>query len=182
MPLAMTRTDHLGRLLDRSTLVWERTLAVDPATLWTAIATREGLRHWFMPTDTEIEEGGRFSFTDGWDGTVTRVEPGTRVDFTPDASDEGYLRFEIEVREGSCLFRLTDRMAPDAEAAKLFGSDTPAVHTHQPGGPGTHWSGVASGYHGFVDALEAYLTGKTIPFDYAALSRAYGELLDGWHA
>jgi uncharacterized protein YndB with AHSA1/START domain len=33
-----------------------------PDTLWNAIATKEGLSHWFMPTNLEIEEDGRFSF------------------------------------------------------------------------------------------------------------------------
>ena len=177
----MTPDEDLGRLLDRRTLTWERDLTVDADTLWQAIATRDGLAHWFMPTDTEIEEGGRFSFTGGWDGTVTRVEPGRLVEFTPDAAEGASLRFELEETDAGFRFRLTDTMAPDADASALFGDDTAAVQKHQPGGPGTHWSGVAAGYHGFVDALVAHLAGTEATFDYDAMARTYVDLLDRWH-
>lgn len=177
----MTRHEHFGRLLDRRTLMWERDIAVDADTLWQAIATRDGLAHWFMPTHTEIEEGGRFAFTGGWDGTVTRVVPGRLVEFTPDAAEGAILRFELEATDTGCRFRLKDTMAPDVDASALFGDDTAAAHKHQPGGPGTHWSGVAAGYHGFVDALVAHLRGTAVSFDDEALARTYVDLLDGWH-
>ena len=71
----MKRMENVARMLDKNTLVWEREFPVKPEKLWDAIATKEGLSHWFMPTKHEIEEGGRFSFEDGWDGTISQVHP-----------------------------------------------------------------------------------------------------------
>jgi uncharacterized protein YndB with AHSA1/START domain len=170
-------------MIAKDTLVWERQLGVDPKTVREAIATREGLSHWFMSTKFEIVLGGPFSFERGWSGTITRIEPGRLIQFNPDAdSEDAYLRFEIESSTNGSLFRLTDKMPPDADPSKIFGDDTPEVQVHQPGGIGTHWSGVAAGYHGFVDALEAYLTGQAIPFDHDDLAGRYSPILDEWHS
>jgi hypothetical protein len=57
--------------------------------------------------------------------------------------------------EAGCLFSLTDRMGDDADPKEIFGPDAEAHRIHQPGGRGTHWSGVAAGYHAFVDSLES---------------------------
>lgn len=177
----MHRSENVARFLERRTLVWERKFEVDVERLWDAVATREGLRHWFMATPFEIEEGGRFSFQGGWDGTVTELVRPHHVVFVPDGSDDAYLRFEIELADGGSLFRLIDRMGRNVDVTKIFGPETPAVQVYQPGGVGTHWSGVASGYHGFVDALESYLTGAPFAFDDDAMARVYCALLDEWH-
>lgn len=178
----MSRIENLARLLEKNTLLLERHVPVPPERLWQAVATKEGLSHWFMPTPFEIEQGGRFSFGGGWGGTVTLVDPPRRIQFTPDESDEAYLRFEIEPSSDGCLFRLIDKMGPAVDAAKLFGADTPKHQVYQPGGVGTHWSGVVGGYHGFVDALESHLAGREIPSDYDGLCRSYMEVLDEWYA
>lgn len=180
----MKRGENVARFLERRTLVWERLfLDVDVDRLWEAVATREGLGRWFMPTPFEIEPGGRFSFQGGWDGTIAEVVRPHRIVFVPDGPDAGdaYLRFELEPAEGGALFRLIDKMGSHVDAAKIFGPDTPAQAIYQPGGTGTHWSGVASGYHGFVDALETHLTGRPFAFDDDAMTELYCELLDEWH-
>lgn len=172
--------DNMASVLDRRTLVWERRLAVDVRKLWGAIATQEGLGHWFMPTRHQVEEGGPFSFEGGWDGTITRIEPPRLIEFTPADGPDGYLRFAIvDEGNGVCLFRLTDRMGDLADAGALF-PDAPEHQVYQPGGAGTHWSGVVAGYHGFVDALESWLTGVRKPFDHDQMSRRYMAVLDGW--
>jgi hypothetical protein len=73
-------------------------------------------------------------------------------------------------------------MGPAADAAKLFGPNAPRHRVYQPGGIGTHWSGIVSGYHAFVDALESYVSGKTISTDDDDLSRSYMPVLEQWHA
>ena len=178
----MNRIENIARLLEKNTLLLERRFSVPPERLWQAVATQEGLSHWFMPTPFEIEQGGRFSFEGGWEGTVTLVDPPRRIQFTPDESEEAYLRFEIEPASGGCLFRLIDKMGPAADPTRIFSADTPKHLVYQPGGIGTHWSGVVSGYHGFVDALETYVSGKTIPCDDDDLSQGYMAVLDRWHA
>ena len=58
----MEQIENVASLLDKKTLVCEHHFSMGPDTLWNAIATKEGLIHWFMPTKFEVEEGGRFSF------------------------------------------------------------------------------------------------------------------------
>lgn len=179
--MSIPEIDNVASFLDRRTLVWERRLAVDARKLWQAISTREGLGHWFMPTAYEVEEGGPFSFEGGWDGTITRIEPPHLIEFTPADDPDGYLRFEIvEESDGVCLFRLTDRMGGQAIDAEKFFVDAPEHQKYQPGGAGTHWSGVVAGYHGFVDALESFMTGVAKPFDHDDMSRRYMGVLDSW--
>ncbi len=178
----MNRIENIGRLLEKNTLLFERHFEFPPERLWQAVATREGLSHWFMPTPFEIEQGGRFSFEGGWQGTVTRVEPPRCVQFTTDGSDEAWLRFEIEPTSEGCLFRLIDKMGASADPGKIFSGDTPEHLVYQPGGLGTHWSGVVSGYHGFVDALESHVSGREVPCDVDDLGRRYMPVLDAWHA
>lgn len=178
----MKRFENVARLLTKNTLVLERHFPVSPERLWEAIATREGLSHWFMPTPFEIEPGGRFSFEGGWAGTVTGFDPPRSIQFTPDDSEEAWLRFEIEPSAEGSLFRLVDKMGAAVEALEIFGADAPKHLVYQPGGVGTHWSGVISGYHGFVDALESHLTGREIPIDDDELAERYVALLAEWHA
>jgi hypothetical protein len=65
------------------------------------------------------------------------------------------------------------------DAATLF-PDSPDFHKYQPGGVGTHWSGVISGYHGFVDAVAAHFSGDEKHFDYDLMSKRYIPLMDQW--
>ena len=177
----MNRWENVARMLDSRTLVWERHFDVEPERLWQAVATREGLAHWFMPTDVEIEQGGRFSFGGGWEGTVSVVDPPRRIVFTPDESDDAFLEFRIEPTATGCRFTLTDRMGANVSAREQFDERTPEHEIYQPGGRGTHWSGVASGYHGFVDALETHIAGREVPYDHEAGSRFYMKVLESLH-
>lgn len=52
-----------------------------------------------------------------------------------------------------------------------------AIDTHQPGDPGTPWSSVAAGWHGSIDELETYLTGKALNHSYEDLCRFYAGYL-----
>ena len=174
----MGQVDSLGVFLNDNTFVWRRQLAVEPERLWSAIATKQELALWFMPTRFEVEEGGRFAFGDGWEGIVSEYNPLRYVQFDVDGDGGGYLRFEIEPTAGGCLFSLVDRMGQGADPKDIFGPDTAAHRIHQPGGPGTHWSGVAAGYHAFVDSLESYLTGIEIESDYEQMCKTYEHILD----
>ena len=164
----MIQYRNIGYFRDRNTLVFERVLPVSPNRAWQAIATRDGLSHWFMSTDSEIVEDGRFSFKDGWDGVITKVAEPEYIVFTPDDTKTAFLRFEIQANSEGCLFRLIDRMDDRIDAAAQFPA-SPNYDKHQPGGPGTHWSGIIAGYHGFADALVT---------DYEALCRLYMARLD----
>jgi hypothetical protein len=103
-----------------------------------------------------------------------------RVQFDVDGDSGAFLRFEMKAANGVSFFALTDRMGDGVDAGKW--KDAPAHRRHQPGGPGTHWSGVAAGYHGFVDALEEHLaggpSGGRVASDYDELCKAYQRVLD----
>ena len=86
----------------------------------------------------------------------------------------------MEDDNGGCLFSLIDRMGEGVDANEIFASDTPSHRLYQPGGPGTHWSGVAAGYHGFVDSLEGHITSKRINLDYDELCKRYLHVLDDY--
>ncbi len=132
----MNQVANAGIYLSDNKMVWRRQLAVKPERLWDAVATKDGLRRWFMPTKFEIRQGGRFSFEQGWDGVVSEVEPLHHVQFDGDGDSGGYLRFEIEANEDGCMFSLTDSMGDGTEdPEKIFGPDTPPHLIYQPGGP-----------------------------------------------
>jgi uncharacterized protein YndB with AHSA1/START domain len=170
--------DNPGVFHSDNTIVWRRQLAVEPERLWSAIATKQGLALWFMPSVFEIEEGGRFAFEGGWEGSISESSPFRHIQFDVDGGGGGHLRFEIEPNDGGCLFSLIDRMGEGADSKDIFGPDAAAYRVNQPGGPGTHWSGVAAGYHGFVDSLEGYITGIEIESDYEEMCRNYQHVLD----
>ena len=170
---------NAATLLDKNTLVFERYLPVAPDKLWDAIATKEGLSHWFMPTEYEIVKGGRFSFQGGWDGTISQLYPPHNIQFTPDESQHAYLRFEITATNGGSVFKLIDKMGSAQDAARAF-PGAPQHRIHQPGGPGTHWSGIIAGYHGFVDELQGYITGHKPDSDNDDLCKSYMTLQDEW--
>ena len=160
----MDKVDNVGRFLNDNKMVWKRRFPVEPEHLWDAIATKEGLSYWFMPASYEIEEGGGFSFGGSWEGTIWEARPFHQIQFVVDGHSGEYLRFEIEANEGGSSFSLIDRMG-EANETKSW-PDAPNHRTYQPGGPGTHWSGVAAGYHGSKDSLEDYITGGKVSSDY----------------
>ena len=123
----MTQIDNAGRFLNDNTMVWERQLSVEPGRLWSAIATREGLSHWFMSTKFEITEGGSFSFEGGWDGTISEIEPYRHIQFNVGDDNGGWLRFVIDADDDGCLFSLIDRMGAGISPDKMKGPDTPRL-------------------------------------------------------
>jgi uncharacterized protein YndB with AHSA1/START domain len=175
----MDDLENAAQLVGRRTVVFRRCLPVTPERLWTAISTRSGLSHWFMPTPYEVVPGGRFSFKGGWEGVITEVHALQRIQFTPDGTEDAFLRFEVSAAECGSVFKLIDRMARELDAAVTL-PDAAQDTVYQPGGPGTHWSGILAGYHHGVDALEGYLTGSAPAHDYEQLCEQYVALLDGW--
>jgi uncharacterized protein YndB with AHSA1/START domain len=167
---------NVGEFHSDNKMVWARRISTQPERLWDAIATKDGLSRWFMPTSYEIKKNGRFSFEGGWDGTVSELKPFQCIQFDADGGSGAFLRFEMEAGDGVHTFALIDRMGDGVEVNRWL--DAPPHRRYQPGGPGTHWSGVAAGYHAFVDALEDHLSGSTVSSDYDELCKAYQRILD----
>ena len=82
-------------------------------------------------------------------------------------------------RDGTQL-ELIYRMADGARVPERIARDEP-FGARQPGGPGTHWVGVAAGWHSFVDALEAHVSDAAPRLAYKDLASRYDELLRAYH-
>lgn len=169
-------TPLVGELSEPGTLTFQRALPVDRRRVWGAISDPAELSQWFMETTMEARVGGRFSFKDGWDGFVSAFEPGSAIAFSADQG--GQTRFEVADGADGTRFRLVDRMAPGA-AAPEGGSGDPAVR--QPGGPGTHWVGVAAGWHDFVDSLLDHLGVPVSTTGEREMTLLYDRLLHAYH-
>ena len=107
---------------------------------------------------------GIFLWTAVGKGPLGKPDRSTKYNLLWMVHSGEYLHFEIEANEGGSSFSLIDRMG-EANETKSW-PDAPNHRTYQPGGPGTHWSGVAAGYHGFKDSLEDYITGGKVSSDY----------------
>ena len=175
----MPAPENGGTFSDRNTIVFRRTLNVPVERAWQALTTKADLDQWFMVTEIDLRQGGRYSFEGGWDGWIGTLDPPHRIQFN--SSDESYTRFEIEPAGDQTRLTMTDRLRSDLPVPPHIGAEggvDAATSRHQPGGPGTHWAGVASGWHCFADGIVAYLDGRSLRVDYPRLCRGYAEYLD----
>jgi uncharacterized protein YndB with AHSA1/START domain len=164
-------------IIDGRTITFERTNRADIQIAWRAISTKEALDNWFIHTTSELTEGSRFTFKDSWAGTVGEVTPQKTIQFTAD--EGGVTRFTLrDAGAGTVHFTLSDRMG----AGVVAKGPTTDVGLRQPGGAGTHWSGAAAGWHGFADAMVAYVEGRAAAFDYAGMTERYDAFLAEWWA
>lgn len=162
--------------IDRHTIKFTRQFEADIERVWTAVSQKSELDQWFMVTELELRENGRFSFEGGWDGWISDMNPPHHLQFN--VTPVSYSRFELKADGHGTHFALIDRLPPDELAPAAQGD--PLV-TNQPGGPGTHWSGVVAGWHCFVNALEGHLKGEPDTTDYDLLCSAYNRFLTSYY-
>ncbi len=129
--------------------------------VWDAVTTTEHLDVWLLPaTQVERRHGGKCSFSWGGPveasevGEVTIFDPPRRVRYT---AADGFLQFDLEDL-GSGRTRLTFLQYIVAGTG-LDPSDWPGGD--QPAGPDTPWKpGFVAGFHGMLDKLDDYLSGR----------------------
>jgi len=173
----MTNTPaNLGTWVDRHTMRFERRLPVDLDTVWRAVSDARELGHWFMETEWEPRVGGRFEFKHGWGGTIGVWEPKHAIQF--DAEAGGSTRFELTTVEEKTLFAIIDRLSPTQTVPQHVLETGSEIACRQSGGPGTHWVGLAAGWHGFVDALQSNLQDATDSPEFQTLVRLYDGVLE----
>ncbi|MEM7033074.1 MAG: SRPBCC domain-containing protein [Chloroflexota bacterium] len=165
--------------VDKHTILFHRHLHVDQSRLWSAISTKHELDQWFMPTELDLRNDGNYSFEGGWDGWISDLNPPHHLQFN--SSPTSFTRFEIEVRSEGVLLSLIDRLQVDVTPPKATEEDEDGIMYNQPGGPGTHWTGVIAGWHCFVDALEDYLAGQEGEDLYDQRCMAYNNFLEEYH-
>lgn len=167
---------HQVIFVDQHTILFERQLEADIQQVWTAVSQKQELDQWFMPTKLDLRENGKFSLEGGWDGWLSDINPPHHLQFN--STPISYTRFELAAAGSGTHFSLIDRLPPD-ELAPASASDGLAVN--QPGGPGTHWTGVVAGWHCFVNSLESYLAGVADTTDYAKMCQQYDSFLRDYY-
>ncbi|MBV7335626.1 SRPBCC domain-containing protein [Chloroflexi bacterium TSY] len=181
----MTEVSNQATFLDRNTICFERRFAADSERVWSAITVESELNQWFMETQLQLEVGGTFSFKHGWDGWIGDLSPDQAIQFN--SKEDAFTRFEIKPDAQETHFRLIDKLPKDFVIQPGDRQDDPTkdadleqmrrVEYNQPGGPGTHWTGVVAGWHCFVDSLESYLAGEEPEDTYNRKCLLYDPLL-----
>ena len=168
----MTDILNKGEFLDANTMVWKRTLGADLSRMWSAVTKEEELAKWYMPTEINLTVGGEFSHA--WTGHIGELKENECIQF--DNKDGGHTRFEIRSLDASTTaFSLIDQLPADLKW------EEEGMASKQPGGPGTHWVGVAAGWHDFVDRLEAYINGSPVETDVYTDTEAYDKLVQQYN-
>lgn len=169
--------ENAGRFIDRHAMVWIRKVDVPVTQVWEAVSTKQGLDAWWMcPVEIDLRPGGAFAHH--WENMITALKEHEYIDFGGDPFGSGGMRFELKADGQGTVFSFLDNWAEDAVPEKtILPEGAEAIDIYQPGGPGTPWSGVAGGWHGSIDELETYLTGKALNHSYEDLCRFYAGYL-----
>ena len=172
---------NLGKIEDRHTMRFSRVFERTSAQLWPYLIDPEHLRNWYMETSWDYRVGGRFSFKFGWEGVIEEIQPEVTIAFRAD--EGGLTRFLLEPVGTGCRFSIIDSMRAGFVTPDHLVANDPPQMTRQPGGPGTHWIGIITGWHGFVDSLEQYVTGKEMPEAFAdeGLVDTYSNMIENFH-
>lgn len=155
-------------VIDDRTLQWARQIDAPVETIWHSLTDEAELAQWLMPSELDLRVGGKalYNLPDSFGGTISRLEPPHVLEVD---QGDGFIRFEA----GPDQVAFVDRML----AGEVPPEAVDDVSGYQPGGPGTHWAGVAAGWHGFLDALNAHVSGASLPSMAAheALVKQYAE-------
>ena len=181
----MPELPNVGKHLARNTMSWSRHIAAPVERVWEVVTQKEHLDKWYMEAvQTELRVGGKHDWCAG--GSVDEYEPMRVIRFM--GTNDSWQRFTVTSDGNGTLFTLTDRMGDgvywdDTEWEKTEDGwvqlPDERIAVRSPGGRGTHWVGVAAGYHGFVDSRDTYITGNTEGY---ADDDALNGLYDAWYA
>jgi uncharacterized protein YndB with AHSA1/START domain len=156
-------------------MVWTRKLDVPVAQVWKAVSTKQGLDNWWMcPVEIDLRPGGLFAHW--WQNTITDLQEHEYIHFG--GVPGSVMRFELRADGQGTVFSFLDTWAADAVPEQtVLPEEADEIDRYQPGGPGTPWAGVAGGWHGSLDELETYLTGRVLNHSYEHLCRFYAGYL-----
>ena len=146
--IATSHRGSVGQLEDgRFFVLFERQTPHSIDHVWQAITDPEQLQVWFPEISLDAELGGQFKIWFGGEcdgpahveGAVSEFDP-------PNTLQLGGMRFELEENDQVCLIRFSDILNMAQDMAPIQITDS-----------------VLSGWHRFMDALQAHLSGE--PFD-----------------
>lgn len=157
--------------LDRNKILFKCDYQISKERLWNAISKTEELNQWFMKTEWDFQVGGKFTFEGGWEGWIEELSEFEFIQFN--SSNKSFTRFDLKPAKNGMLLLLTDQISQDLVAPP--GDD---IHSFQPGGQGTHWTGLLAGWEDFLLALESHLANKEIEDHFDPLCLKYKSLLE----
>ena len=162
-------------LTELNTLQLERKLEISRDEAWVFLVEPDLLAKWHIPTEVDLRVGGAFEFKNAWKGKIGELEIGHRIRF--DAEAGGTTTFSLSTKNEETVCTITDVMAPSliVKPELLTGGKT--VEENQPGGPGTHWHGVTSGWHFGANALANLANEHPVELNYEVLDALYADLL-----
>ena len=168
-----------GVFKDRNTIQYRRKVDASVSDAWRCLIDPEHLGKWHIPTEMELRVGGKFEFKDAWKGTIRRLEDGHLIEFA--AEKGGYTVFSAYSEFDSTFILIEDFMAPNLLVDADLITDGKSKNENQPGGAGTHWHGVTSGWHYAANSLANLLQEKQHLLNYEVLDQLYAELLAAYH-
>ena len=168
-----------AELTHNRTMRLTRRVAVPPKNVWSYFIEPERLALWHIPTQLELAIGARFEFENAWQGQIGALETERFIRF--DADEGGCSTFEVQPSATGSQIIISDTMAPHFEITDELVMNGRTLQENQPGGPGTHWSGVLSGWHKSINLLVDELTETTRKnqLTFSQLDRLYLDLLNG---
>lgn len=162
-------------LIEPNTLQLKRKLEISIQNAWKYLVEPEFLAEWHIPTELELEKGGKFEFKNAWKGTIGELKIGHCIRF--DAEAGGFTTFSLKPENDTTVCVITDVMAPQLIVDPNLIEEGKSVAESQPGGPGTHWHGVTSGWHHGANTLANLVNENPVDLSYEVLDRLYAELL-----
>lgn len=162
----------------RNTMRLSRSVELTPTEVWPFLIEPNNLIKWHIPTVMEFVVGGRFEFKNAWAGTIGVIEEERLVRF--DADEGGFTTFSVDRTDQGSQIVITDVMAPHICITKKLIANKKTIQENQPGGKGTHWSGVLSGWHCAIDELVNLLDSNACvtKLAYSQIDMLYLELLN----
>jgi uncharacterized protein YndB with AHSA1/START domain len=136
--------------------------------VWPLVSTLEGVQQWWLPGASEFDLRPGGTFRHHWQNVIREFREHEFIGF------DG-MRWELRPRDGGSEFALIDTWGAEAAPTE------PGLGSEQPGGPGTPWAGVAAGWHGTVDALEAAVTGQPCEERFEERCRYYAAYLRDYY-
>ena len=162
-------------LVELNTLQLKRRLETSIQDTWNYLVEPELLAKWHIPTELELEKGGKFEFKNAWKGTIGELKIGHSIRF--DAEAGGFTTFSLNSENDTTVCVITDVMAPQLIVDPNLIEDGKSVAENQPGGPGTHWHGVTSGWHFGANSLANLINESSVEQSYEVLDALYADLL-----
>ena len=105
-----------GRFIDRYGMVWLRRLDAPVERVWETVSTKEGLSHWWIVNQVEIDLRPGGLFKHHWENTVDDFKKNEYIEFGEKSVGLGGMRFELKADGDGTVFSFIDFWEGNATA------------------------------------------------------------------